>query len=155
MKTMTKILSTLALVVGLVLPGVAHATRTTASEQKTNEMVVWTIAVPSQAQNAIDTTYAISIADLSDWDSTNGRKLSLQFAGASGVDSTNTAIQVSLDGTTWLAVYALANDGSNLTTTTPMKTLTITNIARFLRVISKNVDATTGTATIRIGGKRP
>ena len=161
MKTMTKILSALALLVGLGLPGLASATTTNPAEAMKGQWVVWTISLPSQAQNAIDTSLVAT--DNLHWEVLPNATaasavvqtvLTLQFLGASGVDSTNIGVDVSVDGSAWTEVYSLNNINSNLTTTVNNKNIAISRPVRFIRLRCKNVDGTTGIATVWIAGVR-
>lgn len=116
-----------------------------------------TLVMPSQAQNAIDTSY-VDISD-ADWSqlsnatvASSSRVLSLSIGAsfATSQDSVNTQIGQSADGVLWTDAYSLANTGSNLTTSANLKAIPLAIVAPFLRVIVKNVDATTGAAKVTL-----
>jgi len=137
--------------VGLLVGVQAFASTNSAQVNQRGSFYVAHIDVPSQAQSAIDTT-VVALAN-ADWDMLANSTLAssqiwlpmtLQFLGATGVDSTNTGIDYSLDGTTWSEVYSLNNTASNLTTTVPAKILRLSVPTTFIRIRAKNVDSTTG-----------
>ena len=143
---------------GLLVAGQALATvSATQTREEYGGIMVITLKMPSQAQNAIDTSY-VSLKNAA-WsqlpNSTIANSMVILEAtiGASfgaSQDSVNTQIGYSLDGVLWTDEYSLANTGSNLTTTAPQKAIQFTKIAPLLRIIVKNVDATAGAAKVSL-----
>lgn len=143
-----------------LLVGVNVASATTgATVKRRNQdgMTIITLTMPSQAQNAIDTTY-VDISDAK-WEqlpnatlasSAGVCRMSIAASFGASQDSVNTQIGQSIHGTLYTDAYSLANTGSNLTTSANLKAIPLGICAPLLRVIVKNVDATTGAATVSI-----
>ena len=113
------------------------------------------IKLPSIAQNVLDTTY-VDISD-ADWAllaaaaPLAGLPFSIGATFAASCDSVRFAgIGYSNLGSLWVEQYSSAAATNALTTTVSIRVFALTVPARMLRIITKNVDATTGANTIAI-----
>lgn len=149
----------LILVAGLLMVASLSEATQSAVQRKSikNGVAIVYLKMPSQAQNAIDTTY-VDISD-ADWSqlsnatlASSSRVLSLAIGASFGAsqDSVNCQTGQSIDGVLWTDAYSLASTADNLTTSANLKSIPLAIPAPLLRVIVKNVDATTGAAQVSL-----
>lgn len=148
-------------ILGLFLAGPVVAGTATVTKQTFPDLITYKIVTASLAQNAIDTCSVV--LDGAAWETlpnataasvVHSLPFTMQATFGASADSCQLAMDESVTGAAYSALYALANNYLVLTTTAPVKSYALPHAIRLIRVRVKNVDATAQSVTVYLAFPR-